>query len=213
MTKVATVAVTVKLRSGWSGDDRVDTTFARIAQDCGAAAVTLHPRTRAMGFSGHSYWERIAEVKKAVSVPVIGNGDIACPDDAARMLDETGCDSIMIGRAARGNPWLFGQVKRRLAGLAEQPVTFRMRRDTVMAHIRGYRRAHGDMRAARELKSQISWYFRGTPHAAAVRARLFSANEADQMEAIVEEYFSTAERPPGGAKSDTLGEVLSSRKE
>jgi tRNA-dihydrouridine synthase len=146
-----------------------------------------------MGFSGHSFWERIARVKEAISIPVIGNGDIVEPDDAVRMLAETGCDSIMIGRAARGNPWLFEQVKRRLEGRAERPVTARMRRDTILEHIRRYRRTHGEQRAARELKGQVGCYFRGTPHAAAVRARLFAAGDAGELEAIVEQHFRTTE--------------------
>ncbi|MBD3314732.1 MAG: tRNA dihydrouridine synthase DusB [Chitinivibrionales bacterium] len=192
MTRAATVPITVKLRSAWSGTDWVDTTFARIAQECGAAAVALHPRTRAMGFSGHSFWGRIAEVKAAVSVPVIGNGDIIHPNDALEMLEVTGCDSLMIGRAARGNPWLFGQIRRRLKGEPIQTVTAQMRYETMLEHITSYRREHGEARAVRELRSQIGWYLKGTPHAAVARERLFSAADTAQIEDAVEEHFRSA---------------------
>jgi tRNA-dihydrouridine synthase B len=102
MIKAVSIPVTVKLRSGWSLDEYVDVQFAKIAQDCGASAVILHPRSKTMIFTGHSFWERITAVKSAIAIPVVGNGDIASVDDAKAMFSQTGCDSIMIGRAALG---------------------------------------------------------------------------------------------------------------
>ena len=107
MAKAVHTPLTVKLRSGWNTGEWVDVEFARIAEGSGAAAVFLHPRSKAMRYSGTALWERIALVKKAVSIPVVGNGDIGMPQDAFRMKRETGCDGLMIGRGSLGNPWIF----------------------------------------------------------------------------------------------------------
>jgi tRNA-dihydrouridine synthase B len=105
-----TIPFTLKYRSGWNEREIVAVDIARMAEDCGLQAVALHPRTREQGFSGHADWNLLAQVKQAVSIPVIGNGDIVTPLDAARMMDETGCDAVMIGRAASQNPWIFRQI-------------------------------------------------------------------------------------------------------
>lgn len=122
MAKSIKIPLTVKLRSGWNTGEWVDVEFARIAEGCGAQAVFLHARSKAMRFSGTALWERIALVKKAVKIPVIGNGDICTPHDAVRMRQETGCNGMMIGRAALGNPWIFRQIKQALAGTAIEEI-------------------------------------------------------------------------------------------
>ena len=186
MVKAVAVPVTVKIRSGWESRHAVDVEFARMATDCGAAAITLHPRSRSMGFSGEAQWGRIALVKEASGIPVVGNGGIRSGEDALRMLEETGCDSIMVGRAACGNPWIFGEIRAALAWQSPCPPSPRRKRETVLSHIRRYAREHGEVRAGNELKKHIAWYLKGTPGAASARDRIFRAAGRQELEEIVE---------------------------
>ena len=105
--RAVTIPFTLKYRAGWNDRELVTVELARLAEDCGLDAIALHPRTREQGYGGKADWSRIVEVKAAVKIPVIGNGDIVTPEDAVRMVDETGCDAVMVGRAASSNPWIF----------------------------------------------------------------------------------------------------------
>lgn len=176
------IPLTVKIRSGWHKHKWVDTEFALIAQDCGVAALTLHPRSQTMGFSGHSFWERIAEVKKAVSIPVIGNGDINTPSDALKMVRETGCDSLMIGRGAYGNPWIFSQVKSTFLGKNTSPTSAQDKLDMALRHLIEFSREYGEHCAIKEMKRHIAWYIKGMPGASQYRDHIFRAQTLEKLQ-------------------------------
>lgn len=189
MARAVPVPVTVKIRSGWNKHEWVDEEFARIAQDNGAAAITLHPRSQTMMFTGHSFWERIAAVKKAVSIPVIGNGDIVSAESAMKMIAETGCDAIMIGRASFGNPWIFAEIEAALKGGDYTPPSMQERKSTLLEHIRAYRQAHGERYAAGEMKKVAAWYIKGVPGASAARCRIFAASSSLEIEDVIEDFW------------------------
>jgi tRNA-dihydrouridine synthase B len=187
MARAVKIPLTVKLRSGWSTGEWVDIEFARMAQGSGAAAVILHPRSKTMNYSGTALWERIALVKKAVSIPVIGNGDIRTPGDAQRMLRETGCDGLMIGRGACGNPWIFRQIKQALAGKPFEEVSRQERRRDILQHIASHRERLGERLAAKEMHKHIAWYLKGSANAAGYRDRVFRSQSTADLERIVNE--------------------------
>ena len=189
MVRAVSTPVTVKIRSGWTQDELVDVEFSKMAEDCGAKAVILHPRTRSMGFSGHAMWERIALVKSKVTVPVIGSGDIRSPKDAVDMLEQTGCDSIMIGRAVLGNPWIFNQVKDYFLKRRFAPVSAAERLSTTLEHIRGYRAEHGEKRAIGELKKHVGWYIKGFPGAADLRGKVNRSDSIKELEDAAKAAF------------------------
>jgi tRNA-dihydrouridine synthase B len=187
MAKAIKIPLTVKLRSGWNTNQWVDVEFARIAEAAGAQSIILHPRSKTMGYTGHSFWERIAVVKKAVAIPVIGNGDIVTALDARKMRDETGCDGLMIGRGALGNPWLFNQAKEALAGGQVPEITNRERCRVVLEHIRNYRAHCGEAKANRDMRKQVAWYLHGLKNAAVYRDRVFRSKSTIELEALVKE--------------------------
>lgn len=185
MVKEASIPITVKIRSGWHKYQWVDVEFATLAQDCGVAALTLHPRSQTMVFSGHSFWERIAEVKKAVSIPVIGNGDINSAADALKMVEQTGCDSIMIGRGSYGNPWIFSQIKNAFNGISVSQISSETKIDTALLHLEAFTREYGERYAAKEMKRHLAWYIKGMPGASFYRDQIFRSQFIEEMTGIL----------------------------
>lgn len=189
IVEAAALPVTVKLRSGWHKHQWVDEEFALCAESCGVSAIILHPRSKSMGFSGHSYWERIALIKSAVKIPVIGNGDVTCGADALAMKEQTGCDGIMIGRAACGNPWIFAEVKEVLSNKPVYRPSHEERCATALRHIALFRDKYGERRAVREMKKHVSWHIKGLTGAAKLRDRIFRASATEELESVVREAF------------------------
>jgi tRNA-dihydrouridine synthase B len=189
MSRAVPIPVTVKIRSGWNTHEWLDVEFAKIAQNSGAAAVTLHPRSQTMMFTGHSFWERIAIVKKSVSIPIIGNGDVTNAADAMKMLNETGCDAVMIGRGSLGNPWVFAEIKAVQRGEVFIAPSTQERKELIINHIRAFRDLHGEHRACGEMKKIVAWYLKGLPGASAARAEIFKSSSSLKIEAIVDAFF------------------------
>ena len=183
------IPLTMKFRAGWSDRELVAVEMARLAENCGVQAVALHPRTREQGYSGKADWTRIAEVKAAVRIPVIGNGDINTPEDALRMVAETACDAVMIGRAASSNPWIFRQIAQYLAtGAYDQPGNqdrYRMMRTYYAMLIE---RQEPD--SVGKMKQFATYFTHGVTHGARLRAAIYHSAEAAQILALVDEFFS-----------------------
>jgi tRNA-dihydrouridine synthase B len=165
--------VTAKIRSGWDDDSRNAVEISLILEECGVAALALHPRTRAQGFKGLADWSMIGEVARAVSIPVIGSGDVRKPDDALRMLETTRCDAVMIGRGAVGNPWLFADAETlRSSGRAAPPRTLAETLATAVEQLDLMVEAKGERRGVLEMRKHLVAYLRGFHGASHLRAEL-----------------------------------------
>ena len=175
--------VTVKIRKGFDEDHVNAVEIAKIIEDCGAAAVAVHGRTREQYYSGKADWDIIRQVKEAVSIPVIGNGDVTGPESAKKMIEETGVDGIMIGRAARGNPWIFGQIKEYLeTGVVPEKPDLSKVREMMLRHARMQLEYKGEYTGIREMRKHVAWYTAGYPNSAKLRAKI---NEVETYEELV----------------------------
>ncbi|NKI16644.1 tRNA dihydrouridine synthase DusB [Spongiibacter sp. KMU-166] len=152
------VPVTLKIRTGWSPEQRNGRDIARLAEDCGIASLAVHGRTRACRFNGEAEYDTIAEIKHSVSIPVFANGDIDNADKAVAVLAKTGADGVMIGRGAQGRPWLFREINARLAGTTCAAVTAQERRDVMMAHLSALHRFYGELQGLRIARKHCAWY-------------------------------------------------------
>ena len=189
------IPVTAKIRSGFGTEKETYLAVARELFGAGVAAVTLHPRHRGQMFSGAADWGHIAALKRAFpGETVIGNGDVRSPGDAARMLAATGCDSVMVGRAAMGNPWIFSALRREMAAGGAAPGASAglpapaERRALILRHGEEMFRRHGP-HGIREMRKHLAWYSRGIPGAAAFRAELPGVSDPDTFRAVVGRFF------------------------
>ena len=194
VAKAVKKPVTVKIRKGFDEEHVNAVEMAHIAQESGAAAITVHGRTRQQFYSGNADWEIIARVKAAVKIPVIGNGDVTDPESAVRMMKETGCDGVAIGRAARGNPWIFRnvchylQTGERLPAPSAQEV-----KQMILRHAALLVEYKGEYTAVREMRKHFSWYTAGYPHSAVLRGRINEMETFEQLGAVLDGWMTGSE--------------------
>ena len=183
------VPVTVKMRIGWDSDSINVVDFAKRIESTGVAAIAVHGRTKEQMYSGHADWSYIKAVKEAVSVPVLGNGDIVEPEDAKQMLDETGCDAVMVGRGAQGNPWIFGRIHHYLAtGEVLSGPTDIERLDMLLKHFDLLCQYKGKSMAVKEIRTHAGWYMKGLPESAYWRNRVNTIHTVTSFHNELESY-------------------------
>ncbi|MBO8434727.1 MAG: tRNA dihydrouridine synthase DusB [Tyzzerella sp.] len=180
--------VTIKFRKGFDDDHINAVEIAKIAEANGASAVAVHGRTREQFYSGKADWDIIKEVKNAVSIPVIGNGDIVTPEDAKRMFDYTGCDAIMIGRGAQGNPWIFKRIIHYMeTGEILPEPTAKERVEKALRHAKMLIEYKGEYIGVREMRKHLSWYIKGCSGASELRGLINTAESYEEMEKLLYE--------------------------
>ncbi len=183
------IPLTCKFRAGWNDRELVFVEMGKLAEDCGLQAVALHPRTREQGYSGKSDWTRIAETKAAVKIPVIGNGDIITPQDALRMVKETGCDAVMVGRTAASNPWIFRQISEYLATGDYYRPTEQDRYELMRTYYRMLAQ-HRDEDAVGKMKQFATYFTHGVRNGSKLRVDIYQLKEVAAILDCVEAFFS-----------------------
>ena len=190
MVKRSKKPVTVKIRKGFNDASVNAVEIAKIAEGCGVAAVAVHGRTREQFYSGKADWEISRQVKEAVKIPVIGNGDVTGAKEAKAMLDLTGCDGVMIGRGAKGNPWIFSQILHYLetGEVLPGPSVLEIK-EMILRHGRLLSEDKGEFTAMREMRKHMAWYTAGLPHSAALRNEINLVETLEEMAGLMERYF------------------------
>jgi tRNA-dihydrouridine synthase B len=184
------VPVTVKMRLGWDSRSIVAVDIAQAAESIGIAAVTVHGRTKVQGFSGSADWSMIKHVKDSVGIPVIGNGDVHVAYDAKRMMEETGCDGIMIGRAIQGYPWIFREVKTYFkTGIVSPPPTIEERKAVMVRHLNDMVSLVGENVGVREMRKHLCWYTKGLHNGAEFRTRINHLSHVGEIKRAIRELF------------------------
>ena len=190
LVKAVQKPVTVKFRKGFDEAHVNAVEIAKIAENCGVAAVAVHGRTREQYYSGQADWDIIAKVKKSVKIPVIGNGDVDSPEKAKALLEQTGCDGVMIGRAAQGNPWIFGQVRDYLErGVIPPAPTNKEKREMILRHAALQLEYKGEYTGVREMRKHLSWYTVGMPNSARFRQAINTMETMEELMNSVNEIF------------------------
>ena len=192
--KAVKIPVTVKIRSGWNRSSINAVEIARIAEDCGADAITVHARTADQGYSGNADWKIITDVKKAVKIPVIGNGDIRQPQDAVKMLAETDCDAVMVGRGSLGNPWIFKGISQALSCQEINYLpTLGQRREMIENHWKMEAELLGSKLAGKSFRKHILWYTKGLDNSHKFRELAGKLKDEESMLHELNEYFQSLE--------------------
>ena len=201
--KAVKMPLSVKMRIGWDESSINVVDLAKRAEAAGVDAITVHGRTREQFYRGHADWEKIGEVRRAVSIPVIANGDVRTYDDLDRIREVTGCEAVMVGRAAQGNPWIFRQLTHYLRTGERLPgPTMRERAEVIVRHLDLLLKYKGDYVGPREMRKHATWYTRGIVHGAILRDLFNKATTREDFLAILEEYFDYHE-----PKAPPLGEL------
>lgn len=189
------IPLTIKIRSGWNKSGKDALKIAEIAQESGVDAITVHPRTATQGFGGYADWQVIADIKKNVLIPVIGNGDILYPDDALRMLKETGCDAVMIGRAAIGHPLIFKQILALLRGdLCE--INFALRFAVMIKYLKNSVEHFGEKHACRMMRSRLGWFVKGLPGSSRFRKSINRISSEGEALSLIKSYMKLLQDDP-----------------
>jgi tRNA-dihydrouridine synthase B len=192
VVQAVSVPITVKFRLGWDAQNLVGTYLARMLEDVGVAALTVHGRTREQFYSGKADWNAIAEIKKSVKIPVIGNGDVWEPEDAEKMLEETGCDGVMIGRGALGNPWIFRRTVHYLRTGELLPAPSSVERLALaQRHLELLIQFKSEKIAIQEMRKHAAWYIKGLRDAARIREQIMSTKTFTEMSGVLEQYKLT----------------------
>lgn len=192
VVKSAKVPVTLKIRKGWDKDHIVAVEVAKIAEEVGISAITVHGRTRSEYYTGKADWDIIKKVKESVKIPVIGNGDVVDEESAYRMFETTGVDGIMIGRGSFGNPWIFRNIKYYLeTGEKLPPPSNEEKLEVIKKHIKLAAEEKGEEVAVKELRKHISWYTKNLKNSSEFRAMMNKIESKDELEKSIEEYFKT----------------------
>ena len=182
------VPVTVKMRSGWDNNHINAVEVAKVVEKAGASAICIHPRTRSQGYSGMSDWNIIKEIKENISIPVIGNGDIKTPEDAKRMLDETNCDAIMIGRGVLGNPWLIKNTINYLDNKSyDKEISINERINMILKHLEYLKNLKDEKIACLEIRNHIGWYLKGIKNCNIIKNKIYETNNIHDIISILME--------------------------
>jgi tRNA-dihydrouridine synthase B len=209
MVESSSLPVTAKIRLGWDGNSQNVVEVCKRLEGVGAAAVAIHARTRAEKFEGDANWEMIGEAKRAVSIPIIGNGDVRNPLDAIRMMETTGCDAVMMGRAAFGDPWVFRRVRAFWERGEMLPLpTAAERLEAGIRHLAMMVAGVGSVCAAREMRKHVAWYVKGLPNSARVRETVNRTRTVEEMAQLLHDYLLELRRDPEFALGPgTAGEL------
>ena len=186
--KSINIPFSIKIRAGWNKSGEQAFKISKIAEANGVDAIAVHPRTATQGFKGSPDWSIIYKIKKMISIPVIGNGDIVTPEDAIRMIDETGCDAVMIGRSAIGNPWIFSQILSLISDHNVPLVDIALRFETMKRYLKDSIKYFGEKKACYMMRSRLGWFSKGLSHSSRFRSAIKNISSENEAMAIIKAY-------------------------